>query len=305
VPRIFEKIYAEAESRAGGGLKGKLLDKAIEVGLRTRELERRGEEPGPVLKGEFALADQQVLSGVRELFGGRLELALTGAAPVAKKMLEFFYACGVLILEGYGATETSAVVTMNTPREFRFGTVGKPLPRTEVKIGEESEILVKGPQVFGGYRNRDEDTRESIDEDGWFHTGDAGELDDDGFLRVTGRLKDIIVTSSGKNITPSNIENRLTDHAKIEHAVVFGDDRPYLVALIVPDGEIDADEAQKVIDEVNKDFAKIEQIKKFAVAERALSQEEGELTPTMKVKRDQVYEHFCEQIDALYEQDDQ
>jgi long-chain acyl-CoA synthetase len=155
--------------------------------------------------------------------------------------------------------------------------------------------------VFRGYRNREEDTREALDDDGWFHTGDVGELDDDGFLRVTGRLKDIIVTSSGKNITPSNIENRITDHPKIEHAVVFGDDRPFLVALIVPDGEIDSDEVQKTVDAANGEFAKIEQVKKFAVADRPLSQEEGELTPTMKVKRDQVYEHFCEQIDGLYE----
>jgi long-chain acyl-CoA synthetase len=183
--------------------------------------------------------------------------------------------------------------------------VGKPLPRTEVTIGEEGEILVKGPQVFRGYHNREEDTRGVLDDDGWFRTGDLGELDDDGFLRITGRIKEIIVTSSGKNITPTNIENRLTDHPEIEHAVVFGDDRPYLVALIFPEGDIDQDEAQKAIDEANQEFAKIEQIKKFAIAERALSQEEGELTPTMKVKRDQVYEHFCEQIDALYDQDDQ
>ena len=158
------------------------------------------------------------------------------------------------------------------------GTVGRALPLTEIKIGEEKEILAKGPQVFRGYRNRAEDTRESLDDDGWFHTGDLGELDDDGFLRITGRMKEIIVTSSGKNITPSNIENRLTDHPKIEHAVVFGDDRPYLVALLVPDGDLDEDEAQKVIDEANQEFAKIEQIKKFTIADRELSQDDGELT---------------------------
>jgi long-chain acyl-CoA synthetase len=300
VPRIFEKIYAEAKGRAGG-VKGKVLDKAIEVGMKVRSLERDGEEPGPLLKGEYALAESQVFSSIRELFGGRLELALTGAAPVAQELLEFFYASGVLILEGYGATETSAVTTVNTPDELRFGTVGKALPGTEVSIGDEGEILIKGPHVFRGYHNLEEDTSEAIDDQGWFHTGDVGELDDDGFLRVTGRMKDIIVTSSGKNITPSNLENRLTDHPKIEHAVVFGDDRPYLVALIVPDGEIDSDEVQKAIDSVNEDFAKIEQIKKFALADRELSQEEGELTPTMKVKREKVYENFREQIDGLYD----
>jgi long-chain acyl-CoA synthetase len=305
VPRIFEKIYAEAKGRAEGAVKGKLLDKAIDVGLKVRELERKGEDAGPVLKAEYELADKQILSNVRDLFGGKVELALTGAAPVAKEMLEFFYACGVLILEGYGATETSAVVTVNTVDDFRFGTVGKALPRTEIKIGDENEILAKGPQVFRGYRNREEDTRDSLDDDGWFHTGDLGELDDDGFLKITGRMKEIIVTSSGKNITPANIENRLSDHPKIEHAVVFGDDRPYLVALLVPDGELDESEAQKAVDEANEEFAKIEQIKKFVIADRGLSQDEGELTPTMKVKREQVYENFCEQIDSLYDDDGQ
>jgi long-chain acyl-CoA synthetase len=303
VPRIFEKIYAQAKSKAGGGLKEKVLEKAIDVGLKVREHERKGEEPGPILKKEYELADKQILSKVRELFGGRVEIALTGAAPVAKEMLEFFYACDVLILEGYGATETSAVVTVNQVDDFRFGTVGKALPNTEIKTTEEGEVLVKGPQVFRGYRNREEDTRESLDDDGWFHTGDLGELDDDGFLKITGRMKDIIVTSSGKNVTPSNIENKLSDHPKIEHAVVFGDDRPYLVALIVPDGEIDEDEAQEAIDEANEEFAKIEQIKKFVIADRSLSQDEDELTPTMKVKRNKVYENFQEQIDGLYDDD--
>jgi long-chain acyl-CoA synthetase len=255
-----------------------------------------------VLKAEYALADRQILASVRDLFGGKVELALTGAAPVAKEMLEFFYACGVLILEGYGATETSAVVTVNSVEDFRFGTVGKALPATEIKISDDREILVKGPQVFGGYRNREEETREALDEDGWFHTGDLGELDDDGFMRITGRMKEIIVTSSGKNITPSNIENRLSEHPKIEHAVVFGDDRPYLVALLVPGGELEEDEAQKAIEEANEQFAKIEQIKKFAIADRPLSQETSEITPTMKVKRDQVHEHFRGEIDGLYEE---
>ncbi len=303
VPRIFEKIYAQAKSKAEGAVKGKLLDKAIDVGLKMREHERKGEDPGPVLKAEYELADKQILSNVRELFGGRVELALTGAAPVAKEMLEFFYACDVLILEGYGATETSAVVTVNAMDDFRFGTVGKAIPNTEIKTTDDNEVLVKGPQVFRGYRNREEDTRESLDDDGWFHTGDLGELDDDGFLKITGRMKDIIVTSSGKNITPSNIENRLSDHPNIEHAVVFGDDRPYLVALLVPDGDLDEDDAQKAIDEANEEFAKIEQIKKFTIADRSLSQDEDEVTPTMKVKRNKVYENFQERIDGLYDDD--
>src|SRR4051794_40888739 len=212
--------------------------------------------------------DRRVLSKVRDLFGGNLEYALTGAAPVKKEMLEFFDACGVLILEGYGSTETSAVVSANAPDDFKFGTVGKPLPGTDVKIdeseGEEEggEILVRGPHVFQGYHGLEEETKEVLDEDGWFHTGDLGEIDDEGFIKIAGRAKEIIVTSSGKNITPTNIEEKIADSKAVAQAVVVGDDRPYLVALIVPDGKSEdgdgdgPDEAaiQKAIDEANKDL---------------------------------------------------
>lgn len=354
VPRIFEKIYSQARARAEGGVKQKLFDKAIEAGRQMRELERSGESPGPVLKAEYELADRQVLSNVRELFGGQVRLALTGAAPVAQELLEFFDACGVLVLEGYGATETSAVATSNTPEEFRFGTVGKALPDTEVEIGdapgdeEESgddrdddegsgeeegddadtggEILIRGPHVFKGYYHREEETREALDDEGWFHTGDLGRLDEDGFLRITGRTKDIIVTSSGKNITPSNIENAIKDSRWISEAVVYGDDRPYLVALITLDEDeaddlaeqagVDADlsemaeddkvraEIEKAIENANQEFSRIEQVKKFTILDRELSQDEGELTPTMKVKRNVVYEREKERFDSLYEDDD-
>jgi long-chain acyl-CoA synthetase len=362
VPRIFEKIYSQARSRAEGGVKEKLFDKAIQTGRQVRELERRGESPGPVLRAEYELADRQVLSNVRELFGGQVRLAITGAAPVAKELLEFFDACGLLVLEGYGATETSAVATANRPDDFRFGTVGKAMPGSEVEIGdapgddEESgeaggdehpsdegrepagagedegeadtggEILVRGPHVFKGYHRREEETRESLDDDGWFHTGDLGRLDEDGFLSITGRTKDIIVTSSGKNITPSNIENAIKDSRWISEAVVYGDDRPYLVALITLDedeaadlaqqADVEADpskmadddkvraEIEKAIEKANQEFSRIEQVKKFTILDRELSQEEGELTPTMKVKRNVVNERERERFDALYEDGD-
>jgi long-chain acyl-CoA synthetase len=363
VPRIFEKIYSQARSRAEGGVKEKLFDKAIATGRQVRELERRGESPGPVLKAEHELADRQVLSNVRELFGGQVRLAITGAAPVAKELLEFFDACGVLVLEGYGATETSAVATANTPDDFRFGTVGKAVPDSEVTIGdvpgedEESgqargdeeqsrdgdepadagedgedeadtggEILVRGPHVFKGYYQREEETKEALDDDGWFHTGDLGRLDDDGFLSITGRTKDIIVTSSGKNITPSNIENAIKDSRWISEAVIYGDDRQYLVALVTLDGDeaedlaeqtgVEADlgkmadddkvraEIEKAIEKANQQFSRIEQVKKFTILDRELSQEEGELTPTMKVKRNVVYERERDRFDALYEDGD-
>jgi long-chain acyl-CoA synthetase len=308
VPRVFEKIYEQARGKADGAIKGKLLDKAIDVGRQVRELERKGEEPGFPLKQEYELADRQILSKVRDLFGGRLEYAMTGAAPVDPEMLEFFDACGVLILEGYGATETSACATVNAPDDFKFGTVGKALPGTEIKIADDKdddgrgEILVKGPHVFQGYHNREEETAEDFDGE-WFKTGDLGTLDEEGFLTIAGRTKEIIVTSSGKNITPTNIEEKLEKSSDISQAVVYGDERKYLVALIVPDGDADEAAIQKAVDDANTDLANIEQVKKFHVLDRELSQDEGELTPTMKVKREQVYQNFSEELDALYDED--
>src|SRR5215211_1723565 len=294
VPRIFEKIYEQAQEKAGGGIKGKLLDKAIDVGRKVRELERKGEDPGPLLKKEHDLADKQIFSEVRDLFGGNLRFAVTGAAPVDKTMLEFFDACGVLILEGYGATETSAVTTANRPHDFRFGTVGKAVEGGEIRVADDrddegrGELLVKGPHVFQGYHNLEDETKESFDGE-WFETGDLATIDDDGFVTIAGRTKEIIVTSSGKNITPTNIEEKIEQHSSVSHAVVYGDDRPYLVALI----------------EANSDLAKIEQVKKFKILDRELSQDEGELTPTLKLKREKVYENFSEEIDALYDGDDE
>ena len=325
VPRIFEKIYEEARKTADGMIKEKIFDKAVEVGSKVRRLEREGEEPGPILQKEYELADRQVLSKVRELFGSRLEFALTGAAPVDPEMLEFFDACGVLILEGYGATETSACTVANTPDDFKFGTVGKALPGTELKIAEPEkdedddddeeleegvgEILVKGPHIFQGYHGLKDKTDEVFDGE-WFKTGDLGKVDDDGFVTISGRAKEIIVTSSGKNITPTNIEEKIGKSDKVEQAVVIGDDRKYLVALIdTGDGDVDPDdeslrkEIQSAVDDANKDLAKIEQVKKFAILPRSLSQEEGELTPTMKLKREKIEENFEEQIESLYDED--
>jgi long-chain acyl-CoA synthetase len=326
VPRIFEKIYGRATAEATG-LKGKAFWKAVDIGRRTREDERAGKQSNPVLQAEYLQADKHVLSKVRNLFGGNLQFAATGAAPVQKEMLEFFDACGVLVLEGYGATETSAVATINQPEDFRFGTVGKPLPGSEVKIGEEDgEILIRGPHVFQGYHGMEEETKEDLDDEGWYHTGDIGELDDDNFLSITGRKKDIIVTSSGKNIPSGYIENKIAASRWVSHAVVYGDDKPYLVALVTLDqeernalleeaGSSDGDdiandesvrqEIQKAIDGANDDLARVEQVKKFAIVDRELSQEEGEITPTMKVKRNVVYENYESEFEGLYDDEDE
>jgi long-chain acyl-CoA synthetase len=305
VPRIFEKIYEQAHEQADGKVKGKLFSSGVDIGREVRHKERLGETVGPALRAEYEVMDRRVLSKVRDLFGGNLKFALTGAAPVQQKMLEFFDACGVLILEGYGSTETSAVVSANAPDDFKFGTVGKPMPGTDVKIDDDGQILVRGPHVFQGYHGLEEETDEVL-EDGWFKTGDLGEIDDEGFLKISGRAKEIIVTSSGKNITPTNIEEKIASSAAVSQAIVVGDDRPYLVALVTTDGKGEDDDGpdeaaiQKAIDDANKEFADIEQIKKFKVLPRELSQEEGELTPTLKVKREKVYENFKDEIDELY-----
>jgi len=322
VPRIFEKIYARATAQADGFVKEKVFSKAVDVGRKVRALDRRGEKPGPILREEFHQADKRVLSKVRALFGGNLEFAATGAAPVQPEMLEFFDACGVLVLEGYGATETSAVATINRPHDFRFGTVGKALPGSEVTIAsEDGEVLIRGPHVFQGYHGMEEETREVLDSDGWYHTGDVGELDDDGFLSITGRKKDIIVTSSGKNIPAGFIENKIAANRWVSHAVVYGDDKPYLVAMVTLDQEerdslveeagADGDdlssddsvrsEIQKAIDAANEDLAQAEQIKKFTVVDREFTQENGEITPTMKVKRNVVYDRYRDELEGLYD----
>ena len=326
MPRIFEKIHtaATAKADAAGGVKAKLFHWAVGVGREVARREDRGGRPGLILKAQHALADKLVLHKIRDLFGGRLKLALSGAAPIDTEILEFFHAAGIWVLEGYGMTETCAVETLNTIREHRFGTVGRPLPVCEVKIADDGEVLMRGPNIFKGYYNNAEATAETLDPDGWLHSGDLGELDADGYLSITGRKKDLIITSSGKNISPSNIENALKLCRWISQAVVYGDRRPYLTALLtsIPTrpaalaekvGASSTDpaalaqdpavraELQAAVDEANAKFARIEQVKKFTVLERDLSQEEEELTPTLKVKRNVVYARYAEDFTRFYD----
>jgi long-chain acyl-CoA synthetase len=268
------------------------------------------------------LADRLVLSKVRGLFGPNIKLALTGAAPIARDVLEFFDACGVLVLEGYGMTETTAAATLNTEERFRFGTVGPALPGSEVSIAPDGEVLMRGPHVFRGYFKNVEATSDTFTEDGWLRSGDLGSIDEDGFLRITGRKKDLIITSSGKNISAANLETALREIRWVSQAVVYGDNRPYLVALLTLDPDeapalaarlgVDADlaamakddrvhaELAREVEEVNSNFARIEQVKRFTILGRDLTQEDGELTPTMKVKRAVVYREFADTFDALY-----
>jgi long-chain acyl-CoA synthetase len=323
VPRIFEKIYTAATANADkeGGLKKRVFWWAIGVGAKVRELERQGREPGFLLRKQYEVADKQVLSKIRGLFGGKLKLAVSGAAPINPDILRFFDAAGVLVLEGWGMTETSTAATIATPEDFKFGTIGRPFPGCEIKIADDGEILVKGPNVFQGYYKNEEATRETI-VDGWLHTGDIGEYDSDGYLIITGRKKDIIITAGGKNITPANLENEIKQHPLVSQCVVVGDRRPYLVALVTLDPEEAAkfaaehglpedpealaasNEVQAAISEqlekVNEKFARVEQVKKFRVLPADLSQEGGELTPTMKVKRNVVAEKYADEIESLY-----
>jgi long-chain acyl-CoA synthetase len=323
VPRIFEKIYTTATSamEKEGGLKKKIFDWAIRVGQKMRETERAGRKPGFLLRKQYEFADKKVLSKIRGLFGGQLRLAVSGAAPINPDILRFFDAAGVLVLEGWGMTETSTAATISSPDDFKIGTIGKPFPGCEVRIADDGEILVKGPNVFQGYYKNDEATKETI-VDGWLHTGDLGEIDSEGFIKITGRKKDIIITAGGKNITPANLENEIKQHSLVSQCVVVGDRRPYLVALVTLDPEEAAAYAKEHdlpedleqlaanaeirqliedhVDKVNEKFARVEQIKKIAILPRDLSQESGELTPTLKVKRAVVASKHEQEIEQLY-----
>ena len=231
VPRIFEKIYTLATSNAEDPEK---LQQAVQVGVKVRQLRAAGQEVPAELQAGFDQAEEKLFVNVRNLFGGNIRQCNTGAAPIAKEILEFFYACGVPVMEGYGMTETATVATVNTPEEFRLGSVGKPIPGVEAKIAEDGEVLLRGANIFKGYYKNEEATGETL-VDGWLHTGDLGSIDDDGYLFITGRKKDIIITAGGKNITPANLENGLKQSRWISQAVVIGDRRPYLVALITLD----------------------------------------------------------------------
>ena len=315
VPRIFEKIHTLATT-AGDARE---LEQATRVGMAVRQAQHRGEEVPADLQAAFERAEQALYANVRNLFGGRLRQAVTGAAPIAPGILEFFYACGVPVMEGYGMTETASVASVNTPDAFRLGSVGRPLPGVQVRIADDGDILIKGPNIFKGYYRDANATRETL-VDGWLHTGDLGRLDEDGFLFITGRQKDIIITAGGKNITPANLEHALQRNRWISQAVVIGDGRPYLVALITLDPEeaptfagehnLKLDELhrsesmraeiQTAIDEVNSHYAPVEQIKRFEILPEDFSQPTGELTPTLKVKRNIVQQKYADTIDAIY-----
>ena len=321
VPRIFEKIYTLASTKIKEQISAEQFDAMVALGVKVRELQARGEPVPPELQKPFDEADEQVFAGVRAIFGGRLRQAVTGAAPIGKEILEFFFAAGVPVLEGYGMTETATVATYSTIEEHKFGTVGRVLPGVEARIADDGELLLKGANIFHGYY-RNEDASFGAIVDGWLHTGDLGSIDEDGYVSITGRKKDIIITAGGKNLTPANIENDLKQSRWISQAVMYGDRRPYPVVLVTLDPEeigpwakeqgLSEDPAalakepkvqeliQGELDKVNERYAQVEQVKKFAILDHDLSQETGELTPTLKVKRNVVNEKYADIFDSLY-----
>ena len=322
VPRVFEKIYTLAEPSIKEQMGEEKLRQMVQLGVKVRDLQVHGQEVPPELRQPFGQLDDQVFKNVRAIFGGRVRQAVTGAAPIAQDILEFFYACGVPVLEGYGMTETATVATYSTVEDHRFGTVGRALPGVECRIADDGELLIRGANIFSGY-HRDADKSFGAIEDDWLHTGDLATIDADGYVSITGRKKDIIITAGGKNITPALIENDLKQSRWISQAVMHGDRRPYPVVLITLDpdeaaplaAEAAVEEADlatlskdprvrdviaAVVAKVNAGYAQVEQVKKFAILDHDLSQETGELTPTLKVKRNVVNEKYSDIFDSLY-----
>jgi long-chain acyl-CoA synthetase len=311
VPRVLEKVHTavSANFAAATGVKRRLIDWALEVGEEVSALRQR-QEPVPAgLAFKHRLADRLVYSKVKARLGGRLRAAISGGAPLAKEIAEFFHVLDILILEGYGQTEETTASNVNRPNRFKFGTVGPAIPGIEVATADDGEILIKGPTVFAGYYNDEEATRAVLPGDGWLHTGDVGEIDEDGFLTITDRKKDIIVTAGGKNVSPQNIENLLKGIPWVSQALVVGDRRPYLVALLTLDpdevskldGRQDAEElVADAVERVNAGLAPFEQIRRFEILQRDFLPEENEITPTLKLKRRVVEENFATELEKLY-----
>jgi long-chain acyl-CoA synthetase len=324
VPRFFEKVYARVmdNARSQPLLNRLVFAWGLRVGTRAARLHFAGTEPAGLFALQARIADRLVGARVRERVGGRLRLCVSGGAPLAPKIMEFFFAIGIPVIEGYGLTETSPVITINPPGREKPGSVGPPLPGVEVAIGAEGEILTRGPHVMRGYFHNEEATR-AVLRDGWLHTGDIGHLDPDGYLVITDRLKDLLVTAGGKKVAPQPLEGLLKRSKWISEAVMLGDQRPYCICLIVPNFALVEARAkergwahnsrqellqhpevlgriQHQIDKVNTSVAKFESIKKFALLDRELSQEAGELTPTLKVRRRIVTQKFESLIESLY-----
>ncbi|MGY1691763.1 AMP-dependent synthetase/ligase [Geodermatophilus sp. SYSU D01105] len=323
VPRVFEKVYNQAKAKAEGDGKGKIFDRAAQVAIDWSRAQDAG-GPGLVLRAQHALFDRLVYGKLRAALGGNCQGAVSGGAPLGERLGHFFRGIGVTVYEGYGLTETTAAAAVNHDAAFRIGTVGRPLPGVDAAIADDGEILIRGGIVMRGYWQNEQATAEVVDADGWFHTGDLGDIDGDGFIRITGRKKEILVTAGGKNVAPAVLEDRLRAHRLISQCIVVGDQRPFIGALVTLDEEAlpawleskgkpagtpvaalteDPDvlaEIEAAVTEANKAVSKAESIKKFRVLATDFTEGNGLLTPSLKLKRAAVMKEFDSEVEALY-----
>ena len=321
VPRIFEKVYAVASGMVPPD-KHDEVAQAIQLGVKVRQARRSGADVPAAEEEAFEKADAEMFALVRGIFGGNVHLAISGAAPIAPEILEFFYAAGVPVFEGWGMTETTSLGTLNLPDAFKFGTIGRAICGVDVRIADDGEIEIAGEILLREYWRNPEATAEALTDDGYLRTGDLGSIDEDGFVRITGRKKDIIITAGGKNLTPANLEGDLRRSRFISQAVMFGDRKPYPVALITLDAEeivpwageqglptdvaelAEHEEIRKLVqaelDAANARYAQVEQIKRFKILDHDFSLESGELTPSLKLKRNVIYENYADAFDDLY-----
>jgi long-chain acyl-CoA synthetase len=306
VPRVYEKVYTAvvAAFDEARGVKAALISWALGVGRRVSALRQDGRPVPRMLALQHRLADRLVYAKIKQRLGGRVRIGISGGAPLAQEIAEFFHALDVLILEGYGLTECTTAATVNRPTRFRFGTVGPALPGVDLRVAPDGELLIRSDTVFAGYYRDDAATREVLGDDGWLRSGDVAAIDADGFVTITDRKKDLLVTAGGKNLSPQNLENALKTSPLISQALVVGDRRPYVAALITLEGDVERDGAeakiQAVVDGVNRELSRFEQIKRFAILPRDFSPDEGEVTPTLKLKRRVCEQHFADDIDRLY-----
>ncbi|MBQ0906550.1 long-chain fatty acid--CoA ligase [Micromonospora sp. U21] len=323
VPRVFEKMHTQTRQKAADAHQGWLFSIADSVAVRYSHAMDTPQGPGGLLRLARKVFDVIVYRKLRAALGGRCHTAIVGGAPLGERLGHFFRGAGLTALEGYGLTETSPALTLNLPSAMRIGTVGRPIPGVEIRIADDAEVIARGEMVFAGYWNNPDATLATFTADGWLRTGDQGSLDDDGFLRITGRTKEIIVTAAGTNLAPAPVEERIRAHPLVSQCVLVGDDRPYVTALITidpqewgrwtashghPRGSI-ADlrespelrkEIQGAVDEVNETVSRAERVKIFRILPRDLTEADGELTPTLKIKREVVESHFAVDVDALY-----
>ncbi|OUZ09513.1 long-chain fatty acid--CoA ligase [Aeromicrobium sp. PE09-221] len=309
VPRVFEKVFNSASAKAYAEGKGRIFDRAAQAAIAYSRATEDGGRAGLGLRLRHALFDRLVYGKLRDALGGKARYAISGGAPLGDRLGHFYRGIGVIVLEGYGLTESTAALAANRIERQRMGTVGLPFPDTEVRVAEDGELLFRGPQIFGGYWNNPEATAQVLTEDGWFHTGDLGEIDDDGFIRITGRKKEIIVTAGGKNVSPSVLEDRVRAHPYVSQCLVVGDGKPFIGALVTIDqehweGSLDDDELrdaiQGAVDEANTQVSRAESIRKFVILDEDWTEDNGYLTPSFKVKRPVVLRDFHDLVESLY-----